>query len=57
MARGSGESDARSSCWHQSTRVMGKEEIKDATGAGDAFIAGFLMAWLGNGGNAAEALR
>lgn len=55
LARDRGESGA--SCWHQSTRVFGTDEIKDATGAGDAFIAGFLMAWLGNGGNAAEALR
>lgn len=55
MARGTKESGG--GCWHQATRVLSIDEIKDATGAGDAFIAGFLMAWLGNGGNVSDALR
>jgi hypothetical protein len=29
-------------------------EAKDATGAGDAFIGGFLYAWLGWGGDRAQ---
>lgn len=42
--------------WRQPAVQLGPGELKDTTGAGDAFTAGFMMSWLASG-SVPDALR